>query len=360
MSIREIKLRGGVTVYQVRRFMGYTHDGKPDQRARNFRSKREAERYDALLLAERDATRGRSTRLTLETYVTTYYWPSALTRLAATSLDTYEKELRLRITPYLGNCELREIDRPKIQRMLDRIETEHVARKCLGVLKAILNEAIADGYMLSNPATANYKMPQKGSRRDNGLVLTNFEQIADLLAIVRDRGSETVQRLAYIGLLLGLRPEERYALDWECFDMYAHTVSISRAYVSASPKHGGNQEKETKTERSRRVIPMHPDFSAWLRTQGAGSGAFILGKRGDRITPSSAQKQWAQFLEANQDAPQVTLENMRHSFATSYLAAGGSIEVLSKMLGHSNIATTINRYYRPDVDLMRNDLYGKL
>ena len=47
---------------------------------------------------------------------------------------------------------------------------------------------------------------------------------------------------------------------------------------------------------------------------------------------------------------------MRHSFATAYLAAGGRIEVLSRILGHSNISTTINRYYRPDVKVMQDDL----
>lgn len=360
MSVREKRLKDGTTVYIARRFMGYKHDGKPDQRSRTFRTKREAERYDAQLLAENDAMRGRSARLTLEKYVSAYYWPSALTRLAATSLDTYEKELRLRILPYLGNCELRDIDRPKIQCMLDRIETEHVARKCLGVLKAILNEAIADSYITSNPATAKFAMPQKGAKRDNGLVLTTFDQIADLLAIVSEKGSQTVQRLCYTGLLLGLRPEERYALDWSCFDMARRTVSVTSAYVAASKKHGGIQSKTTKTERSTRLLPMHPDFATWLQSQGEGSGAFILGRRGQRVTPSSAQKQWAQFLAANQGAPRVTLENMRHSFATSYLAAGGSVEVLSKMLGHSNIATTVNKYYRPDVDSLRNDLYSML
>ena len=47
---------------------------------------------------------------------------------------------------------------------------------------------------------------------------------------------------------------------------------------------------------------------------------------------------------------------MRHSFATAYLDAGGRIETLSRILGHANISTTINRYYRPDVKALRHDL----
>ena len=356
MSVREKKLKDGSVVYLARRHVGYTPDGKPDQRSRTFDTRRAAEIYDAKLLAESDAMRGRSGKMTLSQFVNLRYWPAAIGRLAPSSLDTYEKELRLRIMPALGNVDIRDIDRAKVQRMIDRIDTECVARKCLGVLKTILNEAKGDGLIQSNPAEANYAMPAAGEKRDNGLVLTSFSQISDLLAIVREKGSQCVQRIAYTGLLQGLRPEERYALDWSDIDVTTRTLSVDSAFTSASRKHGGGELKETKTKKSTRVLPMHPDFASWVSTQACGGGPFIVGANGKRISPSTAQKRWARFLEENTDATPVTIENMRHSFATSYLHAGGSIEVLSKMLGHANISTTINRYYRPDVDVLRSDL----
>ena len=103
---------------------------------------------------------------------------------------------------------------------------------------------------------------------------------------------------------------------------------------------------------------MHPDFYAWLSTLTPSSGSFINGVDGNRISPSGAQKQWRTFLSKNTELEKLTIENMRHSFATSYLAAGGRIEVLSKILGHSNIQTTINRYYRPDIETLRLDIFG--
>ena len=356
MSVRARKNSDGSTSYLVRRFMGYDAEGRPDQRSRTFPTRRAAELYDAQLLAERDAMRGRSGKMTLSAYVDNHYWPVASKRLAATSLDTYEKELRLRIRPALGDVDVRDIDRVRIQKMVDRIATESVARKCVGVLKTVLNEAKGDGLIASNPAEATFAMPQKGARRDNGLVLTTFGQIADFLETVRRSGSQCVQRIAYTGMLQGLRPEERYALDWADLDIRARTLNVDSAYVSASARHGGVQEKATKTRRSTRVVPMHPDFAEWLGSIPCGGGPFIVGMNGQRISPSTAQKRWARFLRDNPDVPPVTIENMRHSFATAYLGAGGSVEVLSKMLGHSNIQTTINRYYRPDVDTLRNDL----
>lgn len=358
MAISERTLKDGTTVYDVRCYMGYTADGKLDRRSVTVRTKRAAQLEESKMVAERDAKRGRSGKMTLAQYIDYHYWPVASKRLAATSLDTYEREIRLRIKPILGNVDIRDVDRANIQRMLNRVETETVARKGLGVLKTILNEAKGDGLILSNPAMAKYAMPPKGSKRDNGVVLTSFDQIGAYLETVSQNGSQCVQRIAYTGLLCGLRPEERYALNWDDFDIESATITVDSAYVIASKKHGGTQEKETKTEKSTRVIPMHPDFKEWLETVPGTGGAFIKGANGDRISPSTAQKRWKRFLVSNQDIPQVTIENMRHSFATAYLAAGGRIEALSKILGHSNIQTTINRYYRPDIETLKGDVFG--
>ena len=159
-----------------------------------------------------------------------------------------------------------------------------------------------------------------------------------------------------------MRPEERCALDWEDLDVQTMSITIDSAYVAASKKHGGVQKKATKTERSHRVIPMHPDFAEWLSTQDTGTGPFILGADGKRISPSTAQKRWRRFLNDNAGklekkrvAP-VTIENMRHSFATSYLHAGGNVADLSLILGHADINTTLRRYVRPNVDDLRRGL----
>ena len=354
MSISPRKLRNGKTVYDVCVYVGFTADGKRDRKKVTCPTKRSAELEQARLIAMRDAMRGRSGRMALSDYIDGRWWPNVSRRLAATSLDTYEKEIRLRIRPALGNLDIRDIDRHRIQRMVDSIATESVARKCVGVLKTILNEAKGDGLIASNPAEASFAMPKKGSKRGNGLVLADFGKILDALEIVRANGSECVQRIAYTGFLEGLRPEERYALEWSDFDMESRTITVKSARVAASKMHGGVQDKAPKTERSARTVPMHPAFYGWLSTQ-EGDGAFITGAVGT-ISPSTAQKRWRAFLRDNPGMPKVSIENMRHSFATAYLAAGGRVDALSRILGHSNIATTMNRYVRPDSDSLAADM----
>lgn len=299
-------------------------------------------------------TRGGAHNLTLAGYIDLHYWPTASRRLQASTLDTYAQDMRNHIRPWLGALKLNDVDRRAIQCMLDWCATEKVARKALSTLKTILNEAVGDGLIAVNPACAKYAFPPKGGHRDNGLILGDFAQIVQFVDRVQDGASEPILRLVASGLLLGLRPEERYALDYEDFDFAAMTVTVRSAYVKASSTHGGVQMKPTKTELSTRIIPIPRKF-AQLFGDCRGHGPWITSE-GHRMSPNTAQKQWRRYLDAHPRLPRVTLENMRHSFATACLHNGMHVEDLSRMLGHSSINTTYARYVRPDLHAMREGL----
>lgn len=350
MSITERALADGTVVYDVREYVGLKRDGTLDRSCVTCRTLREARIEQAKLVALRDGMRNRSGRCAFGQYVRGTFWP-ACDGLEASSRATYERELRLRLLPAFDAVDIRDIDRPRIQRMLDGCATESVAKKALGLLKTILNEARGDGLVLSNPAEARYRMPAPGRRRDNGLVITTFEAMSPLLRAVEDYGEESVMKMAFTGLLMGLRPEERYGLDAGDVDARSRVLAVRQAFTPSSAAEGGNNLKDTKTEKGLRYLPMTEPFAARLPLMPLEDGApFILGAAGGRISPSTAQKRWARFLrwcdDGKRDVPHVTLENMRHSFATSYLHAGGLVADLSPFLGHEDINTTYRRYVR--------------
>ena len=355
MSITARKLKNGTTVYDVRLEYG-TNGGQRERTSKTFKTLKEAKEADAEARRVRTALNERNGKLKLSEYIDICYWPIAARRLEANSAATYEKEIRLRIKPMLGNYMLDSLDRRKIQAMVDNIETESVARKCVGTLKTVLNEAVGDGYINSNPALAKFAYPRKGKKRGNGVILTDFDQIAQFIEQVQNDAPEAIVRLVMTGLMLGLRPEERYALDYEDFDFANGTVTVNSAYIAASTKFGGNQIKATKTPLSNRVIPMPRPFISWFYWTDNGTGAWITNADGQRLSPSTAQKMWRRYLALHPDLPPVSLENMRHSFATSCLHAGMNVEDLSRMLGHSDINTTFRRYVKPDIKNMREGL----
>lgn len=365
MSITPRTLKDGSTVYDVREYVGFTLDGGRDREKITCRSLKDAKIEQARMIAMRNARRNRSGRCTFGQYVDRWYWPST-SSLAPTSRDTYRRELNKRLRPALENVDIRDIDRLRIQRIVDNCATEDVARKCVGVLKTILNEAKGDGLITANPAEARYKLPPKGRKRDNGIVITTFGAMRPLIDAIDTYGNECIEKIAMLGLHMGLRPEERYGLDCDDVMVGRKMVSVRQAYVAASKQEGGRQLKDTKTELSTRLVPMPSSLVPRMdRLNPTGStGPFIKGADGKRISPSTAQKRWTAFLlwcdKQGLDVPPVTIENMRHSFATSFLHAGGNIEDLSRILGHSDINTTYRRYVRPNVDDLRKGMDGVL
>lgn len=353
MSVKARRLKDGATVYDVELYYGRTEDGKADRAFKTFRTLKEARKAEQDAARFRAAMRDGSGRLTVSEYIDRIYWPIASRRLEATSLDTYRREIDLRIVPSLGDVGLDRVDRRGIQRMLDSCGTESVARKALGLLKTILNEAVGDGYLTANPATARYALPKHGRKRDNGLILGDWDKIREFIDVVQDAAPEAVTRLVMAGLTMGLRPEERYALDWEDMDLPHLTLHVRGAYVAASSEHGGCQMKKTKTAHSERVIPMTEMFAAWAVFDGSGKGPWIVNRYGGRMSPSTGRHMYGRFLDAHPELPRVTLENMRHSFATACLHEGMNVEDVSRMLGHSDINTTFSRYVKPDLDNMR-------
>lgn len=333
-----------------------TSNGKRTRSKKTFQTLEDAKREEARNQRTKASIRNKLGSLTLGEYIDLCYWPIASKRLEATTRETYSREIEKRIKPVLGSKRLDRLDRFAIQEMVDYSQTKSVARKSLGLLKTILNEAVGDGFIESNPATARFAMPKDGRKRDNGLILANFADIGQFIEQVQKDGSEAVTRLVMSGLMLGLRPEERYALNHEDFDFAEQTVHVHSAYVTASSRFGGNQLKAPKTELSERVIPMPQAFVDWFYWDSSGEGAWIVGASGDRLSPSTGRKMWMRYLRAHPELPQVTLENMRHSFATACLHAGMNVEDLSRMLGHSDINTTYRRYVKPDLANIRAGL----
>ena len=354
MSISRRRLKDGTTVYDVREYVGFTIDGRRDRKSVTCRTLRAAKVERAKLVALRDARRNRSGRCTFGEYVDRWWWPTT-SGLAASTRDTYERELRLRLRPAFDGVDMRDMTRPMVQRMIDGCATRKVAEKALGLLGTILRQAMGDGLVTSNVAAARYSMPPDGRHRDNGVVITTFGGMGPLVSALRSYASQDggfCLVLALLGLLMGLRPEERYGLDWEDVDLPSGMCRIRRAYLMVSSAEGTHELKGPKTELSRRDVPVPPDVADALAAMpGDHMGPVLTGSGGGRVSPSTARHRWKRFLlwcdEGGLDVPQVTVENMRHSFATSYLHAGGRVEDLSRILGHSDIITTYRRYVRP-------------
>jgi integrase/recombinase XerD len=131
-----------------------------------------------------------------------------------------------------------------------------------------------------------------------------------------------------VALKTGMRSDEIRRMRWEDvrFDQGAITI----------PK--------TKVHKPR-TIPLHPELAEALRQCAKPSGPVFVGEMGGCV----GDKQWARLLRPVQRwIPKYRQQTgcgrawhlLRHTFASRYMAAGGNVYALSKILGHSTVKTT--------------------
>lgn len=343
MSIKKLangKWRVDVTI-------GVTWDGKRDRRTKTFRTKKEALAQEQLWNDEKRRMHGLVTRITLGDFVKLYWWPTKLSTLEQSSLDSYEQDLRLRVLPCFAHIEIDRIDRMSVQKMISSCDTYSTAKRARDVLRAIINDAIACGAAATNPAAGRFIFPRKPIKEKEsdkrGVWLTTFEEHKPILEAAKDEGE--IEKIIVLGLCFGLRTEETLGMSKYELDFEAREIHVRHAYVKSSE---GNILKRTKTPESERDLPMS-DYAyerlMALTKDLPKDSPVCLSKYGKRLSPNTAGKMLKRWLIAN-DLPLVTMQSMRHSFASACIDAGIDIAKVSAWLGHTNITTTLNRYVK--------------
>ncbi len=344
--------------WRVRIDVGYKLDGTRSIASRNFKTKREAIAYEALMREKVRSDVVIRDKMRLDDYVLEWYLPDIAPRVRHSTLVVYKADLRRRILPMLAGCYISDITSADIQRMIDACSTPKLAKRAREVLRQVLNHAKAHDFVHDNAACGTFKIPPPNVYPDehNGTWLTSFAMIDSYL----DKLKGTPHYVpALLGLSLGLRKGEIFALDWEDVDFSRRLVHVRHTYVRED---SGYKLMPPKTRESVRSIPIRERLYIELQELKAAQnakykaarGAIVVNRYGNRRSPEKASETWHHYA-ASHDIEYVSYLNMRHSFATSCLNAGIDVTKVSKLLGHTNITTTVKRYVRFKADDLVQD-----
>lgn len=196
--------------------------------------------------------------------------------------------------------------------------------RSLGALKKALALAWDRGLTTENYGLRVKRMPEH-NLRDMTLTVEQVRQLADC-------ASQQVAAAIWIALFTGCRRGEILALRPE--DVGPDSLTIR----------AGN----TKTLRTR-VVPIVPPLRKYLAAIPLGINAEGL-KTGFRRAREAAGMPW------------VTFHDLRRSCATLMIDAGVDLYTVSKLLGHSSVTVTQQRYAHLQVDQVRAGLeaaFGK-
>ncbi len=171
-----------------------------------------------------------------------------------------------------------------------------------------------------------------------------------------------------LAIAKGMRRGEMCALKWSDIDLQKRTIHVRRA-VSKTKQ--GIILKEPKTEKSTRDIT-YPEFcdvffKTWYEEEkkifeilgekwqgdkkAFDENHLFIQKTGKMVhitTPSNKFKEiisrYNSTVEENEQLPMIKLHALRHTCASILIANDIDIVTVSKLLGHSNITTTLNVY----------------
>lgn len=257
-------------------------------------------------------------------------------RLAGTSYVKYESTLRLHVTPYFAKRKLNDLTFAECEQWLDELvesTTKNTANEALRVFKQVVAEAVRWGYLKASPII--YLKPFKVSDKD--FRFWGFEEKVVFMQFL-NANYPSLLPVFLTALTTGMRLGELQGLMWDCVDFNLAQITIMRIYCLKEKR----VKKDTKSHRIRRV-PMNAQLKSTLVAwKNAASKTALL----DHVFPETNElkfqklylKQKALCKEAR--VSPIKFHDLRHTFASHFMMAGGNIYDLQKILGHSSIEIT--------------------
>jgi site-specific recombinase XerD len=210
--------------------------------------------------------------------------------------------------------------------------------KIRNIMSVVFNHAIRHEWMDRNPIT---KVRTSAKRLRVPDVLSPAE-FASLLAELDLRERAMVM----LAGSTGLRRSELVALTWRDIDLELMQVNVHRSCVR-------NHFGDTKTEASRKPVPLHPSVVECLQTWRKespypGDDNFILpsvrleGKQ--PLSPDTLLKKIIRpaVIRAGIKGKAIGWHSLRHSLATNLRAAGVDLKTAQELLRHANSRITLD------------------
>ena len=197
----------------------------------------------------------------------------------------------------------------------------------LSVLSKLLRYAVQHQLISAAPHIERYKEPAGRLR-----FVTDGEEM-DLCRKFREADRPLYADLVSVLLDTGMRRGEALGLTWE--QLEDRTDSLYRTLIRL---------EDTKSGRPRRIPAtgrVHGILHELCRKQRSEAGPFTS------IKPSTFEDAWNRVKREMglADDAGFTAHALRHTFASRLLHRGARIEVVSRLLGHADIQTTVNVYY---------------
>lgn len=159
-----------------------------------------------------------------------------------------------------------------------------------------------------------------------------------------------------IGLCTGMRIGEICGLRWENIDIgnkCIHVTHTIERILDIDTKKSKVIESTPKTIESRRDIPIGRDLLGILKKfKACYNDGFYVITGDEKFCEPRTYRNYYRHLVLNEVGLDrcIKFHGLRHSFATRMIATRADMKTTSRILGHSDVSTTMNLYVHPSMD----------
>ena len=275
-------------------------------------------------------------RQTIHEYLADWLTTTVASSCAAKTITSYEQMIRLHITPTIGHITLGQLTPAHVQEMISSLRAKDIAPRTVQyayrILTSALNRAVKYGYIERNVASL---VDTPKNRRHQVEPFTR-EQAQTLLAAVE---GHRLQALYHVALVLGLRQGELIALKWD-------DVNLERKQLHV---------RQSKTDAGVRVLALPAELVTVLlkhrerqrieqhNPRWREHGLVFPSEIGTPLGARNLLRHYKHVLDAA-GLPNRRFHDLRHTCASLLIEHGVNPRVVMEILGHSQIAVTMNIY----------------
>lgn len=285
--------------------------------------------------------------------------------------DLYKDSIRLYLRHSSVDVNLEMLNTFILQKFFNEFSLKmsyETVKRIKGLLNQSLQFGFLNGYIKSNPMSSVVMPKRNNCNKDlsRPAKFLNEDETKHLYKLIITK-TDDIRLKTLITLLQysGLRVGEALALKWsdvEISDIENSYVNISKTIKRINTPNGSCKTEIrsdiTKTLSGTRMVPIPNhiaqslnDYKTYQEQSIQNSyslyddmNIIFTTKTGNYLDSQNVQKMFKRFLKANNFRTDISFHSLRHSYASLLINRNENLKVVSELLGHRNITTTVDKY----------------
>ncbi|MVT71071.1 tyrosine-type recombinase/integrase [Bradyrhizobium pachyrhizi] len=276
--------------------------------------------------------------------------------------DGYQGQIDNWILPILKSHTLVvDVEPEDIQSLHRKVSKDgglYVANRVVALVSHMFNRAIVwngskrdKGWALINPTKGVERNPEQGRER----YVDTKDELARLLKALKEHDDRQAVDIIKLTLLTGCRKSEALRARWDQFKFIDGEQGPEGTWTKLS--HHTKQKKLHHTPLSAPALQLIGELRTAAEAKAKATDKEVSqwvfpGRVGGGEQPREGIKRPWQEIRTAAKISDVRIHDLRHSFASILASRGNSLQIIGKLLGHTNPLTT-NRYAHVFVDPLR-------